>query len=274
MRWPLRRAITVLSGVVVLAACSGHSVTTARGALVPSAVTATTPASGPTRASSATVAAPAAPERLITCPSTYGVVPESTLPPAPRVPLPAAGAALAWYIDSARKLAPLLAPADWRCTIGVGADGGSESMVYAPGQAPSPGSPAGASQMIDVQAEPGCQGCAVQLACSLVPAAAAKATFFGTTCRPRAAAERVTWLAGSPDATTGALHDVVAFEDPPGVAGTGRPSGGSNPANGVLVYDYSPAVGSNTALETCTMPGASHALCTVILNDFVAREDN
>jgi hypothetical protein len=60
--------------------------------------------------------------------------------------------------------------------------------------------------------------------------------------------------------------DAVAFEDPPHVHGTGDPSGGDYPANGVIIYGDSRA-----ALATCTLPESEHSDCTAILNAFVDR---
>jgi hypothetical protein len=61
----------------------------------------------------------------------------------------------------------------------------------------------------------------------------------------------------------------VGFEDPPGVAGAGLPSGGQNPANGVVLYQPKPSE-STAYLATCTLPAAQHELCTAVLNYFGA----
>ena len=59
----------------------------------------------------------------------------------------------------------------------------------------------------------------------------------------------------------------VGFEDPPGVAGAGYPSGGQNPANGVVLYQPKPT--EATAYQaTCTLAAAQHDLCTAVLNQF------
>jgi hypothetical protein len=62
----------------------------------------------------------------------------------------------------------------------------------------------------------------------------------------------------------------VAFEDPPHVHGTGDPSGGVLPANGVMVYRPSPSSGFPFFEETCVLPVSEHAVCTVLLNDVLA----
>lgn len=61
----------------------------------------------------------------------------------------------------------------------------------------------------------------------------------------------------------------IAFEDPPGVHGTGNPSGGQNPANGVVIYSAGPP--DQALVETCTLPNHSHTQCAAVLNDFTAR---
>jgi hypothetical protein len=264
---PLARAVAAICGAALLAACSGPSARTAPAAAPTTMVTVAAP-NGPT-GTTPTSPATATAVRATTCSTVYAITPG---PPAPRQFPATVAPGTSWYVDSAMTMAPLLAPTGWGCKISVGADGSSAWAIYPPGQPPPPaGSPAGASQAVELGDVPACQGCAVQLACALVPQAAAQMTSFGGPCKPRTAAERVTWLAGSPRGTSGPFHDVVAFEDPPGVAGTGQPSGGPYPANGVLIYDYTPATGSTAALETCTLPEADHARCTVVLNDFVAR---
>ena len=61
----------------------------------------------------------------------------------------------------------------------------------------------------------------------------------------------------------------VGFQDPAGVAGVGFPSGGQNPANGVVLYQPKPT--EATAYQaTCTLPAAQQDLCTAVLNHFAA----
>ncbi len=61
----------------------------------------------------------------------------------------------------------------------------------------------------------------------------------------------------------------VAFFDPPGTAGTGSPSGGINPANGVVLY--APGGGKSSAyLATCTLPAVQNAVCSTVLHSFVS----
>jgi hypothetical protein len=76
--------------------------------------------------------------------------------------------------------------------------------------------------------------------------------------------------AGSPSQEVVPASGVQAgFQDPPGVAGAGYPSGGSNAANGVALYQPKPTEAS-AYLATCTLPTAQHDLCTAVLNQFAA----
>jgi hypothetical protein len=63
----------------------------------------------------------------------------------------------------------------------------------------------------------------------------------------------------------------IAFEDPAHVSGTGNPSGGPYPSNGVVVYNASKPQVPKAAQETCALPQSEHATCTAILNDFLRR---
>jgi len=61
----------------------------------------------------------------------------------------------------------------------------------------------------------------------------------------------------SDEEARGALRlrsNVILFEDPPGVAGSGWPSGGPDPANGLVEYTGSPENGV-VYRSTCTLPG-------------------
>jgi len=178
------------------------------------------------------------------CPSTYGVqgshpVP-ATLPS--RVP---AGDGLVFYANTPLAV---LAPDGWRCAGAVGADGSAELTVM----------PATGSQRITASFGSACDSCSAALACPVIPAAA-NAMPPGLTCPSHPpAAERISRLSST----------AVAFEDPPYVQGTGTPSGGPDPANGIVIYAGHPP---EAYKETCTVPTSQHARCTAILNDFLSR---
>lgn len=64
------------------------------------------------------------------------------------------------------------------------------------------------------------------------------------------------------------------FIDPPHVAGIGYPSGGHNPARGLLLF--APAVSDQihtdvSATATCTLPPPEHRLCSASLNSIRAE---
>lgn len=67
---------------------------------------------------------------------------------------------------------------------------------------------------------------------------------------------------------------VRLFEDPPGVAGDGWPSGGPDPANGLVAVKGSLTAGRGERTvfrSTCTLPVRQHAICTVSLDDVLSR---
>jgi hypothetical protein len=195
---------------------------------------------------------------LVVCPTRLGVTPASPLRlPAQTelaAPSPLAGG-LAVYTDSERYLT-VVAPRGWRCSASYGADG-SGGLRAVPR-----GAVAGSSSEAIVASETSaCYGCTNGQACALFPAAAAAyRSAYRLPCPARRPArESIVRLSRS----------LVAFEDPAFVKGEGVPSGGRFPANGVMTY----VAGGDRAsfLETCTLPGALHDVCTAILNDFVAR---
>jgi hypothetical protein len=166
-------------------------------------------------------------------------------------------------------LMKLLGPAGWDCRAEYGADGSGGVAVYQPGASLSTSafgagwalSAGSHTEAVVGSQTSACVGCGLAQACPLFPAAATNyQSGFGLPCpRARPIAEAVDQLASG----------LVAFEDPPGVAGDGSPSGGSFPANGVETYGAADPSGS--WIDTCTLPVADRALCTTVLNDFVAR---
>jgi hypothetical protein len=208
---------------------------------------------------------------LVVCPTTYGV-PLAAPPPLPAtvtVAVPADQAKGLEVFTDSDGIMKLLAPAGWSCRAEYGADGSGGVAVYPAGDPPS-GAAFGAGWALSadstVEAIVGsqtsaCQGCGQIQACPLFQSATHDfAKDFGRSCpQSRPAAEAVDQLDAG----------VAAFEDPPGVAGTGSPSGGAFAANGVETYYAGNQFGS--WLDTCTLPGAERALCTTVLNNFVSQ---
>lgn len=114
----------------------------------------------------------------------------------------------------------LIRPADMACSGAVGADGGSEVVVWPKGQrSPHQHSP---SDGLTLTVDPACVSCMAFDACPFFRSFASKLGFPCMTGIP--AGEVVDQLSA----------DVAGFRDPAGVAGDGRPSGGRDPANGLV----------------------------------------
>jgi hypothetical protein len=193
-----------------------------------------------------TSSAPASAETVAVeeCPSTYGY--------AGRHPIPtklsaehSASDQLMFYANSALAV---LAPMGWSCNGAVGVDGSAQIMV----------SSRDGSQEVTASDGGACVSCNATIACPLI-STAASALPTGVSCPSQApAAEETSRISATTD----------AFQDPPYVHGTGTPSGGRYPANGVMLYGGHP---SEAYTETCTLPSPQHKICTVILNDFLSR---
>jgi len=171
---------------------------------------------------------------------------------------------LAVYGDS-QNVMQLVAPIGWSCQAGVGADGSSNENVYPPGQsAPTVnnGSQPYQGEAITGGQSSACSECTLGQACPLFSAAAQQyQTEYGQTCPFTPPAEEATHVYSA---------NVIYFEDPPGVSGTGAPSGGPYPANGLMTY-YTQAPSYE---ETCTLPDSEHSICTTILNQFLSQYGN
>jgi hypothetical protein len=100
-------------------------------------------------------------------------------------------------------------------------------------------------------------------ACALFTSAAVTLqSQLGETCSPPPPGQQATQLSAT----------AVAFEDPPGVQGAGNPTGGTNPADGVVTY--TPYSNDGSWIETCTLPVSDHSLCQLSLNLFVSSYGN
>jgi hypothetical protein len=239
----------------------------------PTTVVATSTSTGAT----STTATRAGGIPVVECPTTYGVTetPPSKLPDTMALNAPAALASqLAYYSNDTRSLDPILAPRGWDCRVTIGADGSTEIAVYPPGAAvPSPTAATATAEGVVASSTSACQGCTYTAVCMFVPAAGQQLGFAGTglACAKRPPGEQVTYLKGSPDGNGRTANDEISFLDPPGLNGTGVPSGGNNPANGVVLYRFTLGSGGTSATETCTLPAPDHALCTAVLNDLATR---
>ncbi|HXL96693.1 MAG TPA: hypothetical protein VN969_47915 [Streptosporangiaceae bacterium] len=203
---------------------------------------------------------------VVSCPTTFGVPPTRsvTLPATRAVAIPRAMASrLSVYTDS-RGYMYLVAPKGWSCTALIAADGSGEVAVYPHGQKlPAswrdgwPLARTSAVSAVVGQESSACYVCTLAQACRLFPAAATAMRSYGG-CPARPAAERVTRIG------TG----IAGFVDPPGTVGDGAPSGGQNPARGVLTYH--PGSGYGSWLETCTLPAGDAAECAAIVSNYTS----
>ena len=235
------------------------------GGTAPATSTTTAPASAVPAGAVRTASLP-----VVTCPTTFGVTPfprPIDQPTSLLVSVPGQLAdRLSIYVDDQGTMS-LVGPRGWVCRALYGADGSGGVAVYPSGESvpsgwtagwPLPGS-SGVQAIIGLETS-ACIGCQLLQACPVFSSAAkAFQSYFGFTCRKtRPSSETVEAIAAG----------LVAFSDPPGVAGDGVPSGGQSPAHGVMTY-Y-PGDQDGSWLATCTLPAAERDMCTVSLNHFVS----
>jgi Domain of unknown function (DUF4850) len=252
--WPLRLPIAaaLLASLTLLVGCGASAGN--KGAA--SSASSVSGSASPGKASSSTMVGPVtASLPVVSCPTSSGVVRPAVPSPRSRsvvVPQALAGK-LSVYADT-QGVMELVGPKGWTCTASYGADGSGGITVHPLGGGPSPRSAIVGSETS------ACVGCALDQACRLFPSAArALRSDLGEACPiRRAAAERVVRIAAG----------IVAFEDPPGVKGTGALSGGQYPAYGVMTYH--PPAPDGSWQETCTLPSSDKSLCTAVLNSFVS----
>ncbi|HXW80705.1 MAG TPA: hypothetical protein VEJ84_14480 [Acidimicrobiales bacterium] len=174
---------------------------------------------------------------------------------------------LAAYSDDQGELY-LVAPRGWTCQASVGADGNDSIAVYPPGEVGTSKFALGhnwpkSAQAVTGDILPSCLACYVGQACTFFPDAEKDLVReYGKqiTCASLPTREGILRLSPS----------VISFSDPPGVIGTGEPSGGDFPAEGVVTFKE--GTGGTTygsAMQTCTLPPNEHALCTAVIDAFV-----
>jgi hypothetical protein len=150
----------------------------------------------------------------------------------------------------------LIGPAGMKCSGIVATDGGSQVVAWHRGH-----SRPGQHSHIDgltLNIDPSCAGCKADDAC---PFFTAFASAEGFPCAAGVPAGEQVHRVGS---------DIAEFQDPAGVAGSGWPSGGPDPANGVVGLS-GPAGNQAVYRSTCTLPASEHSVCTVSLNDVLSR---
>jgi hypothetical protein len=152
----------------------------------------------------------------------------------------------------------LLGPKGWHCEAAVGVDGSSSMAITPPGQPAPSGSPAPDEQAVTASTGGVCVGCVASMACGLFPEA------WNLFAQPDLSCPATLKLR---EQVTRPRPRSAVFEDPPGVAGTGEPSGGRYRAIGFLVFDPGTAAGGSgqttpSALKvTCTLTDAMAQIC-------------
>jgi len=291
-------SVAVSVAAVAAVASGGYAVArvvsakTAPEASAPAAAAAPTP--GPTTSTSTSTTTTTTTTTVpVATPTTLPVVvcPLAGPPPPLGVPAPLSTASatvtpaqanqLELYTDPLGVLL-VLAPRGWTCGAeGDGALGYVQLIVVPPGTA-NPAKPGGgglgspivpsSDEAINAMETGGGPGAGYSQVCPFSSAAVQGEDSQGSSCKTPPNAEGIDWIQGSSTSLTST--DIVGFEDPPGVAGNGSPSGGPYPANGVVIFGHLPPTLYSPAKETCTLPSSEHALCTAILNDFIDRYGN
>jgi hypothetical protein len=197
---------------------------------------------------------------VVPCPTEYAA-PGATMPPIASTMTatvtPPVAAVVSYYSNGDLTI---LGPIGWRCSAVLGADGTTRMAITPPDRAWPTGSSTPAPDLPAVTAVGGgsCLACIARMACALFPEASKLA---GGTCESSVPAQ---------ERVRRPLPRTAVFEDPPGVPGTGEPSGGVDRALGFLVFgtgdDATAAQIRPTALKvTCTLPESMAAICDEIV---------
>jgi hypothetical protein len=216
-------------------------------------------AAAPAATAQARSASPFVALPVVPCASDFGVSPPPEAPSSPNrltvLLAPTVASRLSFYSDGFQTI---LAPRGWACHGLVAADGGKHLSAFPAGS----GDPLSGNQSSSTGTgvtvlvpSPG-TGQVASVACALFPQAQ---TAGGSCSATKPAAETV-------DRPT---DQVALFHDPPHVAGSGTPSGGSAPADGAVIYV--PTQGPGGAALTCTLASRGSTLCPSVINDFLAR---
>jgi hypothetical protein len=203
---------------------------------------------------------------VTSCQTVFGAQQSPAPQIAAQLPLAASATTAARLAFYSNGFVTLLGPRGWSCRAVEAADGGRSLSVFPPGHTDPlladhlPSDAAGVTALIDYTGH----GPGTLLVCSLFPRSDAAALTRGVTPCPaiprREQLERPT-------------PDVVVFHDPPGVKGTGVPSGTRNAASGLVSFPQLHPEPSSVSIAkaTCSLPPATSALCSAIVGDFLTR---
>jgi hypothetical protein len=151
----------------------------------------------------------------------------------------------------------LIGPAGMNCWGIQAVDGGSQVVAWPRGHSKPTTHARYAGLTISL--DPACVSCKAADACPFFSQFSNGLGFGCSTGIP--AGERV----------YGLRSNVALFEDPPGIPGDGWPSGGPDPANGLVGLNTSVSQDPAVFRSTCTLPAVQRWVCTVSLNDVLAR---
>jgi hypothetical protein len=199
--------------------------------------------------------------RVVRCPTSYGVAGELHKTPSRLAVLhdPVSTRGLVAYTNTDIYL---IAPAGMRCAGIIGADG-TTALAVGPRALTAELNNPGRSYSgigLTLAFDPDCVSCE---ASDLCPFFAQSARAFGFPCTTGIPADEQTYRL---------TPQVTLFEDPPGIRGDGWPSGGPDPANGLVGFTGPPRQPDTTVYRsTCTLPTSEHSICTVSLNDTLSR---
>jgi hypothetical protein len=263
----MRHLVWFLASVCLpLAACSATSTLTVHSntptTVAISTTVSTTTSTAATTSTTTTVPRPAVPELpVVACKTTFPFPRTPTkLPAYEKTKVPATLASqLAVYEDTV-PITAVVAPRNWDCTAVYGGNGEGGITVFPPDEATASGAPFAQLAVGVVTFETSaCLDCALHQACELFSAADSELqSEYQDTCPTPPVGQEETQLS----------QTSVSFIDPPGVQGVGNPSGGANPAIGLLTY--APDSHNGSYLETCTLPAADQQICEASVATFNA----
>ena len=255
----------VAAFTMIVAACGspGPTASTTGSATLAATPAGSTPAPTPVASGPAPSLAAPTPEAanvaripVVACPTTYGLPGESmgAIPTTMTATVtPVVAAQVTFYGNGTQTL---LGPKDWHCEGAVGVDGSSRMVITPPRQLPPTGSPAPDHQAVTAFTGGACVSCIATMTCGLFPEAWKLFEQPGMSCPTRPPAGEL---------VTRPFPSSAVFEDPPGVIGTGDPSGGRYRALGLIVFDPGTGAGGSGA----DLPSALKITC--VLSDALAQ---
>jgi hypothetical protein len=244
---------------LLLAACGNNATAPPSGTRSPVsslAPSASTGAGLPTPEPKEVTAVP-----VVSCPTSYAS-PGATRPPIATTQTAtitsSVAASVTFYSDGDLTI---LGPKGWQCAATVAADG-SGRMAITPAGRPWPtgsATPPPDLQAVTAVSAGACIDCVARLACALFPEAG---RLLAAACPATLATQEIIRRPFPRSAT---------FVDPPGVTGTGEPSGGQYRAQGLLVFSPGEPAGGGGSLQpsalkvTCTLEVSMAPICDEIV---------